>query len=78
MPQFVIDDMDACGEGAECCIICTQPRRISAMAVAERVRVGGKRVKLSKATSAMAVAERVGVAKRVQLSKASKLLPSAR
>ena len=58
-------------------MICTQPRRISAMAVAERVRVV-KRVKLREANSAMAVAERVGVAKRTKLSKASKLLPSAR
>jgi hypothetical protein len=57
-------------------MICTQPRRISAMAVAERVRVV-KQVKLSKATSAMAVAEWEGVVKRVKLSKASKLLPSA-
>ena len=37
VPQFVIDDMDARGEGAYCSIICTQPRRISAMSVAERV-----------------------------------------
>ena len=37
VPQCVIDDMDARGEGAYCSIICTQPRRISAMSVAERV-----------------------------------------
>jgi ATP-dependent RNA helicase DHX36 len=37
VPQFVIDDMDWRGEGAHCSIICTQPRRISAMSVAERV-----------------------------------------
>jgi ATP-dependent RNA helicase DHX36 len=37
VPQFVLDDMDACGQGAACSIICTQPRRISAISVAERV-----------------------------------------
>jgi len=37
VPQFVLDDLDARGQGAECSIICTQPRRISAMSVAERV-----------------------------------------
>ena len=37
VPQFVIDDMDSRGEGAHCSIICTQPRRISAISVAERV-----------------------------------------
>jgi ATP-dependent RNA helicase DHX36 len=31
VPQFILDDMDACGLGAKCSIICTQPRRISAM-----------------------------------------------
>ena len=37
VPQFVLDDMDSRGEGGACSIICTQPRRISAISVAERV-----------------------------------------
>ena len=37
MPQFILDDWIAQGRGAECSIICTQPRRISAIGVAERV-----------------------------------------
>ena len=37
VPQFIMDEMIDRGRGAECYIICTQPRRISAMSVAERV-----------------------------------------
>lgn len=37
MPQFILDDWIARGQGAECSIVCTQPRRISAIGVAERV-----------------------------------------
>ena len=37
VPQFLLDDMIAQGRGGEACIICTQPRRVSAMAVAKRV-----------------------------------------
>ena len=36
-PQFILDEMVDAGRGAECYIICTQPRRISAVSVAERV-----------------------------------------
>lgn len=35
--QFILDDFIAKSKGSECKIICTQPRRISAIAVAERV-----------------------------------------
>ena len=47
VPQFILDATIHAGRGAECRLICTQPRRISAVAVAERVaserleRVGG-------------------------------------
>ncbi|CAN0293282.1 unnamed protein product [Hapterophycus canaliculatus] len=47
VPQFVLDDLIDRGEGGRCNIICTQPRRISAVGVADRVaserceRVGG-------------------------------------
>eukprot|EP00940_MAST-03C_sp_MAST-3C-sp2_P001817 g1817.t1 len=47
LPQIVLDDAIERGEGASCSIICTQPRRISAVGVADRVaeerteRVGG-------------------------------------
>ncbi|CAM9970617.1 unnamed protein product, partial [Ectocarpus fasciculatus] len=47
VPQFVLDDLIDQGEGGKCNIICTQPRRISAVGVADRVaserceRVGG-------------------------------------
>ena len=48
VPQFILDDSLANNSGSTLCnIICTQPRRISAMSVAERVateraeRVGG-------------------------------------
>ena len=37
VPQFVLDSEIAAGRGASCNIICTQPRRISAIGVAERV-----------------------------------------
>ncbi|TKV91348.1 hypothetical protein SEVIR_9G090500v4 [Setaria viridis] len=37
LPQFVLEAEIESGRGAFCNIICTQPRRISAMAVAERV-----------------------------------------
>ncbi|OVA00884.1 Helicase [Macleaya cordata] len=37
LPQFILESEIESGRGAFCSIICTQPRRISAMAVAERV-----------------------------------------
>ncbi len=37
LPQIIIDDLIARGEGAMANIICTQPRRISAIGVADRV-----------------------------------------
>ena len=37
VPQFLLDDMIESEKGASCYIICTQPRRISAVSVAERV-----------------------------------------
>ena len=37
IPQFILDSHLRAGHGGECFIICTQPRRISAMSVAERV-----------------------------------------
>ena len=37
VPQFVLDAALESGEGAGCSIVCTQPRRISAVSVAERV-----------------------------------------
>uniref|UniRef100_A0A7N0SWU3 RNA helicase n=1 Tax=Kalanchoe fedtschenkoi TaxID=63787 RepID=A0A7N0SWU3_KALFE len=37
VPQFILDDMIEGGCGGECSIICTQPRRIAAISVAERV-----------------------------------------
>jgi HrpA-like RNA helicase len=37
VPQFVLDAAILSGEGAGCNIVCTQPRRISAIGVAERV-----------------------------------------
>ena len=37
IPQFILDSHLKGGHGDECFIICTQPRRISAMSVAERV-----------------------------------------
>ena len=35
--QFILDDYVSSGSGAFCNIICTQPRRISAVSVADRV-----------------------------------------
>ncbi|KAI0507938.1 hypothetical protein KFK09_014066 [Dendrobium nobile] len=37
LPQYILESEIDNGHGATCSIICTQPRRISAMAVAERV-----------------------------------------
>ncbi|KAE9620874.1 putative RNA helicase [Lupinus albus] len=37
LPQYVLESEIESGRGAFCSIICTQPRRISAMAVSERV-----------------------------------------
>lgn len=37
VPQFILDDEIAKNRGSQCNIICTQPRRISAISIAERV-----------------------------------------
>ena len=37
VPQFILDDYLERGMGTECRIFCTQPRRISAVSVSERV-----------------------------------------
>lgn len=37
VPQFILDDMIKSGRGGYCNIICTQPRRIAAISVADRV-----------------------------------------
>ncbi|KZT65131.1 P-loop containing nucleoside triphosphate hydrolase protein [Daedalea quercina L-15889] len=37
IPQIILDDMIERGEGAKCNIVCTQPRRIAAISVADRV-----------------------------------------
>ncbi|KAG6543957.1 hypothetical protein Mapa_014581 [Marchantia paleacea] len=37
LPQYILESEIAAGRGADCSIICTQPRRISAVSVAERV-----------------------------------------
>jgi HrpA-like RNA helicase len=37
LPQLVLEDAVMRGEGARCNCVCTQPRRISAMGVAERI-----------------------------------------
>lgn len=37
LPQYILESEIESGRGAFCSIICTQPRRISAMAVADRV-----------------------------------------
>lgn len=37
VPQILLDEFISIGRGAECRIVCTQPRRISAISVAERV-----------------------------------------
>ncbi|KAF3795012.1 DExH-box ATP-dependent RNA helicase [Nymphaea thermarum] len=37
LPQYILESEIDAGRGATCSIVCTQPRRISAMAVSERV-----------------------------------------
>ncbi|GAA6001633.1 uncharacterized protein JCM10292_004968 [Rhodotorula paludigena] len=37
LPQLILDDAIMADEGAKCNIVCTQPRRIAAISVAERV-----------------------------------------
>ncbi|THH34131.1 hypothetical protein EUX98_g91 [Antrodiella citrinella] len=37
VPQLILDEMIAGGNGAQCNIVCTQPRRIAAISVASRV-----------------------------------------
>ncbi|CAM1323700.1 DHX36 (predicted) [Pycnogonum litorale] len=37
VPQYILDDYINCNDGSLCSIVCTQPRRISAISVAERV-----------------------------------------
>jgi HrpA-like RNA helicase len=37
LPQFILDQAIEAGVGSSCSIICTQPRRLAAIAVAERV-----------------------------------------
>ncbi|KAL8056715.1 hypothetical protein ABFX02_04G137100 [Erythranthe guttata] len=37
LPQYILESEIEAAQGAECSIICTQPRRISAISVAERV-----------------------------------------
>jgi HrpA-like RNA helicase len=37
VPQFILEKQTAAGLGGACNIICTQPRRISAIGLAERV-----------------------------------------
>ncbi|XP_057861727.2 DExH-box ATP-dependent RNA helicase DExH7, chloroplastic isoform X2 [Cryptomeria japonica] len=37
VPQYILDDLIEAGQGGFCNIICTQPRRIAAISVAERV-----------------------------------------
>ncbi|XP_030622208.1 ATP-dependent DNA/RNA helicase DHX36 [Chanos chanos] len=37
LPQFILDDFIESGMGSVCRVVCTQPRRISAISVAERV-----------------------------------------
>lgn len=37
LPQFILEEEISCLRGADCNIICTQPRRISAMSVASRI-----------------------------------------
>ncbi|KAF8337571.1 uncharacterized protein EI90DRAFT_3152220 [Cantharellus anzutake] len=37
IPQIILDSYIAKGEGSECNVVCTQPRRIAAISVAERV-----------------------------------------
>ncbi|ORX97986.1 P-loop containing nucleoside triphosphate hydrolase protein [Basidiobolus meristosporus CBS 931.73] len=37
VPQFIIEDLVASGRGDRCKVFCTQPRRISAISIAQRV-----------------------------------------
>ncbi|XP_041377574.1 ATP-dependent RNA helicase DHX29-like [Gigantopelta aegis] len=37
VPQFILEDMIRSGQGSKCNIVCTQPRRISALSLANRV-----------------------------------------
>ena len=37
VPQYLLEAATEAGQGACCSIVCTQPRRIAAMSVAERV-----------------------------------------
>ncbi|KAI0961567.1 hypothetical protein AcV7_000638 [Taiwanofungus camphoratus] len=37
IPQLILDDMIERGEGSKCNVVCTQPRRIAAITVADRV-----------------------------------------
>lgn len=37
LPQYILESEIEAARGASCSIICTQPRRISAMSVSERV-----------------------------------------
>ncbi|OAE31756.1 hypothetical protein AXG93_4874s1190 [Marchantia polymorpha subsp. ruderalis] len=39
VPQYILDEMIGAGQGGFCNIVCTQPRRIAAISVAERVAV---------------------------------------
>ncbi|KAH7434390.1 hypothetical protein KP509_06G015600 [Ceratopteris richardii] len=39
LPQYILESEIEAGQGGSCSIICTQPRRISAISVAERVAV---------------------------------------
>ncbi|XP_067130915.1 ATP-dependent RNA helicase A isoform X2 [Centruroides vittatus] len=37
IPQYILDSYITAGQGAECCLVVTQPRRISAVSVSERI-----------------------------------------
>ena len=37
VPQFILEAMAKRGEGGKCTVVCTQPRRLAAIAVAERI-----------------------------------------
>ncbi|KAJ8688617.1 hypothetical protein QAD02_024412 [Eretmocerus hayati] len=37
VPQFILDHLTEKGQGAECCMIVTQPRRISTISLAQRI-----------------------------------------
>lgn len=43
VPQYLVEDLIRAGQGARCNIVCTQPRRISAISVAERGEAGARR-----------------------------------